>query len=355
MPELLRPEPLSPDPSIPRIDGNVKYREVEEKLSQGRRLCVSDTYGTALTLYSWLKKSLQRRFPVRDYRTSRLFRERFWHLSRPLLVPVVDHRIALRKAPSIPWLERLYPDERDFLLPLADLLGLNGSWQWYHNGVQYPILDHLLHPFYGVSFSTRCEHLELFDAWLASSERTFAEAIDVGVGAGALTFLLIKHGVPCIHATDTNPNAIYSVGEDLAKLGLQDRVVLEISDLFGAGPPVDLIAFNPPWLPGVARVSVDRGSYYADDLFPRFFQAAVERLKPGGRLVLLFSNFAQIAGLTAEHPVVRELEEQNRFRLVVSQKKKVSPPSHRREDWLHQLRRRERVQLWELAPDESQP
>ena len=350
MSALLCPEPVSPDPSITEIDGNARYREVEEWLTRGRRLCITDTYGTALTLYSWLKRNVRRRSPERDYRTSRLFRELFWRLTRPLLVPVVDHRIALRKAPSIPFLEQLYPGEDPFLLPLSDVLGMNGAHQWYQKGLQYPILDHPLHPFYGVHFSTRAEHLELFDAYLTEQPGAFASAADVGAGAGALTFLLIKHGVPQIRATDTSPNAVHSLREDLERLDLQNRVAAEQADLFGVGDPVDLIACNPPWLPGGQRVAVDAGSYYPPDLFPRLFAAAGEHLAPEGRLVLLFSNFAELAGLTDTNPIARELETSDRFRLVSRREGPVAPPSHRRgQDWLYQLRQREQVQLWELA------
>jgi len=348
MSELLRPIPLPCDLAVLQIDGNARYREVEDMLSQDRSVCVRDTYGTALTLYSWLKRRLRRRCPVRDYRTSRRFREQLWHRTRHLLVPIADHQVALRKAPPIPWLERLYSEERDFLLPFPEVLGLNGSWQWYHKGIRYPVLDHPLHPFYGVYFSTRVEHLELFDAWLAG--RSFRRAVDVGAGAGALTFLLLKHGVAPVHATDTSPNAVLSVGQDLGRLGLEDRVALEQADLFGDSPPADLIVFNPPWLPGRPRVPTDQGSYYPDDLFPVFFRAAAERLQPEGRLVVLFSNFAQLAGLRDDNPIAGELETHQRFRLVSRREKKVGPPSPRRgRDWLYRIREREQVQLWELA------
>ncbi|MBT4502412.1 MAG: methyltransferase [Gemmatimonadetes bacterium] len=350
MSSLLRPDPVPRDADILEINGNARYRQVEEWLGQGRRLCITDTYGTALTLYSWLKRQLRRRSPVRDYRSSRLYREMFWRLTRPLLVPIADHRISLRKAPPIPWLERLYPEQRDFLLPLADLLGLNGAWQWYERGVRYPILDHPMHPYYGVYFSTRSEHLEQFDAWLAEREGTFSTAADIGAGIGALTFLLIKRGLSRVHATDTSPNAVRSVEEDLDRLDLRDRVTLERADLFGSCPPVDLIAFNPPWLPGEQHVPVDAGSYYAADLFPRFFATAAEHLKPEGRLLLLFSNFAELAELTDHNPIARELEEGGRFQLIDRRERPVGPPSRRRgQDWLHALRQKEKVQLWELA------
>ena len=350
MPAFLRPEPLDPDPSILDINGNARYRQVEQWLTRGQRVCITDTYGTALTLYSWLKRTISRRSPATDYRTSRLFRELFWQLTRPLLAPIAGHRIALRNAPVIPFLEYLYLEKDNFLLPLAELLGLNGAYQWYHQGIRYPVLDHPLHPFYGAHFSTRSEHLELFDGYLNERQKVYACAADIGAGAGALTFLLLKHNIPQLHATDTSQNAIHSLDEDLERLQLRHRVELAQSNLFGALPPVELVAFNPPWLPGERHVPVDAGSYYPPDLFPRFFDAAEQHLKPNGRVVILVSNFAELAGLTSENPIGRELATGNRFRLTGFWEKPVGAPSRRRgEDWLFQLRQRERVQLWELA------
>jgi hypothetical protein len=346
---LLRPEPAVVEPNLIRIDGNARYREVEEWLTQGRQVCVTDTYGTALTLYSWLKRSVQRRRPITDYRTHRLYRELLWQLTRPLLVPIADHRIQLKKAPDIPWLQRLYPDLSQFHLPLPDILGMNGSWQWYTRGVSYSVLEQPLHPFHGVHFTPRGEHLELFHAHLAQMQPPPAAALDVGAGAGPLTLMLLQAGVAHVEATDSHPNAIRSLGDELEGLGLQDRVQLSLTDLIPEGPPVPLIVFNPPWLPGEQHVAVDAGSYYPPDLFPRFFTAAARRLAADGRLLLLFSNFAELAGLTASHPIAEEIATGGRFRLVGRQEKAAAAVGKRGQPWQRELRAKERVQLWELA------
>lgn len=348
--DLQRPEPIQPGADLVEINGNAHYREVEEWLTRGRQVCITDTYGTALTLYSWLKRSVHRRRPVRDYRTSRLYRELLWQLTRTLLLPIAQHRVQLKKAPDIPWLQRLYPEQESFLLPLPDVLGLNGSWQWYSRGVAYSVLEHRLHPFYGVHFTPRSEHLELFDAYLQRRDSRSLEAVDVGTGAGPLTFLLLKHGVPHVQATDDQANAIRSVHDDLERQGLLTRVNLLQADLVPERTPADLIAFNPPWLPGERHVAVDAGSYYSPDLFPRFFAAAARRLASGGRLVLLFSNFAELVGLTAENPIAVELESGGRFRLLSHDEKPAGTSGGRRTPpWLRALRQQERVQLWELA------
>jgi precorrin-6B methylase 2 len=349
MTDLLRPDPVTATPDAIAIDGNARYREVAEWLTQGKQVCLTDTYGTALTLYSWLKRDVRRRRPVSDYRTSRLYRELLHTLTRTLLVPISAHRLQLKRAPEIPWLELLYPEQDAFHLPLPDVLGMNGSWQWYTRGVSYDVLEHPLHPFHGVHFTPRGEHLALFDTYLQQRAAPPASAVDVGAGAGPLTLLLLKHGVAQVEATDAHPNAIRSLHDDLERLGLRDRVALSQTDLLPSAPPTELIVFNPPWIPGEQHVTVDAGSYYAEDLFPRFFQAAANRLSPDGRLVLLFSNFAELAGLTATSPIAAEVASGGRFRVVQRDESPVGPPGKRSPQWQRELRSRERVQLWELA------
>ena len=94
------------------------------------------------------------------------------------LVAIEDHRVALRKAPEVPWLARLYPELDSFCLPLPELLGLNGSWQWYERGLRYPGLEAPLHPYHGVYFSPRPTHVELFAAWLAEQPSPAPNAVD---------------------------------------------------------------------------------------------------------------------------------------------------------------------------------
>lgn len=347
MTDLQRP-PAIPAGDHRRIDGNTPYREVEACLESGESVLLTDTWGTALTLYGWLRRQVRRTHPANDYLSQRAQRTRQWRLTRGLLAPIAAHRVALRKAPEIPWLERLYPEQAEFCLPLADVLGLNGSWQWYTRGLQCPGLESPLHPYHGVYFSPRGTHLELFHTWLAE-QPTPGVAVDVGVGAGPLTFLLLEHGVRLVHATDTNPNAIVSVRDDLASRQLSDRVQLEETDLLGAAPPADLIVCNPPWVPGDPAVPLDTGNHYPADWFERFFSAAAAGLGPEGRLVLLFSNFAHIAGLAATHPIADELERNQRLYLVQRREAPVPAPSPRQPAWRRELHERERVELWELA------
>ena len=53
---------------------------------------------------------------------------------------------------------------------------------------------------------------------------------------------------------------------------------------------MDLIVFNPPWMQGTVEGLLDRALYFEQGLFERFFDQASARLRPSGRVVLVFSN-----------------------------------------------------------------
>ena len=106
--------------------------------------------------------------------------------------------------------------------------------------------------------------------------------------------------------------------------------------------PADLIVFNPPWTRGPVETLLDRALNYDDPtLFERFFDQAEQRLAPGGRVVLVFSNVTQLVRADDPHPIEVELE-RGRFVRVNQLKRRIKPPPGRR-------RTRERVEVWELA------
>ena len=114
-----------------------------------------------------------------------------------------------------------------------------------------------------------------------------------------------------------------------------------------------MIVFNPPWLPQTHKgSSIDDAMYYNTDLFPDFFKASKTRLLSGGKLVLLFSNLAQITNVTKVHPIETELANGNRFKLEKCYKKsvgKASARTKRNQNW----RSQEKVELWVLTHIES--
>jgi predicted RNA methylase len=316
-------------------------------LTGGSTVCLTGTYGFALTFYSWLKKQNNLKFTVKDYKSSRENRENLRLLTANLMIRVMGHQTTLEKAPNIPWLQDFYPGHNDFLIRLSDFLGMNGAWQWFNNGVQFPVLDYKVLPFYGVYFPTRDEHLLLFDKWLEGNH-AFTKALDIGTGCGVLALMMLKHGISFIHATDINPNAVYSASLEFERRGLRSQALVEQAVSCGsyASGGGDLIVFNPPWIPGRTATELDRATYYDPGFFEDFFCSIHQVMNEDTTLVLLFSDFAQAAGITEQHPIADEIQNSSRFLLVEKLKAPVRQKPSARKNWLDQIRQREKVELW---------
>jgi len=229
--------------------------------------------------------------------------------------------------------------------------GMNSSWQWYKKGIEVETLDLTLHPYYGTYFPTRFDHLKLFDKWLKRYDGAKTNAIDMGVGSGVLSFQLIQNGFENICACDTNKNAIIGVSKEIQRLGYEDKITLKNSDLFeNCDVKADLIVFNPPWLLAKhdLQEGIDKAMYYEGDLFPRFFEQALKHLTPNGKIVLIFSNLAQVVDAKSTHPIIEELQKNKRFRkeLHLTRDVKASSKKTKRTD----SRGNEKVELWVLTP-----
>ncbi len=354
LPPLNRPEPLAADLEVIPYRKRLGPEVAVDYLMQGHHVLVRDFYSSGLAILERLKSHLKQSSSDDSFSSQRERRGAFRELSNRLLLEVRGGRLTVRKAPEIGWLSILYPDTDEFLLPFGQVQGLNSAWQWRKKGISLPVLPDRIHPFYGTYFPTRFEHLQLLDDWLKGYAGGKTSAIDVGVGCGVITYQLLNHGYERVRATDSNPNAIHGMRAAVEKKRLSSKVDLGWGDLFaGISQPADLIVFNPPWLPlAPENEGIDQAMYYDADLFPRFFAAAVKHLNPGGRLVLLFSNLAQVTGLTTTNPIVEELEAGGRFvkeSLVTAPVTAASKKTHRNQTW----RENEQVELWvmQLPPD----
>ncbi len=258
----------------------------------------------------------------------------------------------LKGAPKNPWIKELYPKTPDFFITFSDFLGLNGAWQWYLKGKSYQVLKHLIHPFYGVYFPTRESHLTLFDRWLAK-QPLIAKAADIGTGSGILSFIMHKHGVKQIHATDINPNAIFSLQEDLKRLHITSGQIIfpEQADMLGSFNPEkgDLVVCNPPWIPGKPLTALDHGSYYEEGFFHRLFDTLQAKCPGGVLIAILFSDFAQVAGISKSHPIEDSLQIHHKaFKLQVYDRAPVQDKPSKRKTWIQEIRSKEHVELFVL-------
>jgi methylase of polypeptide subunit release factors len=347
--KAIRPEPINSGVEKGYYNLGSDVQKTVNSLLAGEFILIREFYSNGLVLLNELKSHIKKKYPGESFQEQREFRSEYRKLSNRILIQVNKNRITLKKAPLIGWLEKLYPESDDFLLTLPQVQGLNSAWQWFINGITIPVLRNKVHPYYGVYFPTRFEHLILFDNWLKRYEGPKKTAIDVGIGSGILSFQLVKHGFQKSYGTDTNPNAIIGLQEAMAGTKLSRKIELDYGHLFGRwDKPTELIVFNPPWLPAsYDPEGLDGAVYYNEKLFPDFFEEAKKRLLPEGSIVLLFSNLGQITNVTKEHPIEKELLNGGRFELDKCLKKSVKAASEktkRNQDW----RSAEEVELWLL-------
>lgn len=348
--EVNRPSPLPWDIKTISFSQGSDVSEAIKILSAGEYVLIEGIYNNGVDLLFELQKELTKTFPNKSFTEQRAYRSEFQKLSNLIVMEVRNHRLDVKKAPLIGWFEKLYPGLNDFVLPFPKIQGLNSAWQWYKNGISIPGLRNKIHPYYGTYFPTRFEHVILFDKWLKRYQGDKKAAIDVGVGSGVLSFLMVKHGFQKVFATDTNSNAIIGLRTFMAETKLSRKIELDFGHLFGRWHKQrELIVFNPPWLPASHELDRnDHAIYYNENLFPEFFQEAQKRLLPNGKLVLLFSNLGLITEVTKENPIEKELAEGGRFQLEACIKRPVNKGSEkttRNQYW----RSLEEVELWVLT------
>ncbi|MFT5621148.1 MAG: hypothetical protein ACI860_000623 [Chitinophagales bacterium] len=348
--KLNRPTPITPDKELEVFNKYSDSKETIKLLEAGTSVLVNDFYSNGMTIIREIQTHLRKTMPNKSFQEQRDFRSAYRKLSSLVLIEVNNHKLNVKKAPSIGWLNKLYPEKEPFLLPFPQVQGMNSSWQWYQNGILIPVLRNKIHPFYGTYFPTRFDHLILFDNWLKRYEGPKKSAIDIGIGSGVLSFQLVRHGFQKVFGTDTNPNAIVGLKEFMGETKLSRKIDLAHAPLFGSfEKETELIVFNPPWLPATDEMdSNDEAIYYKDKLFPEFFAEAKKHLSPDGKLVIIFSNLAQITEVSKSHPIQEEIDKGGRFKLDKSLTRPVKAASDKTKRDQH-WRSSEEVELWILT------
>lgn len=342
---LYRPEPSLVREGEP-VDRGSSPRRAALRLRDGDTLFVTDAWHTALVVLRALREVLGEPPRGADFPTRNAARRAWLDASARLFVPVVDHQVALSGAPHLHFLAELYPELDRFGLPFVASLDLFNAWKKYADGVHLAVLGHRIHPFYGTYAPTRTSHLELFGTWLAQDSGPRGRAVDVGTGSGVLALMLCRAGFAEVLATDISPNAVRSVEREIARHDPPPPITTRQADLLqGVEGLFDRIVFNPPWVQGVVESPLDRALVFDGDLFERFFEQALARLAPDGRVVLVFSNVIELVQPDVGHPIAAELA-RGRFREVQVLRRRVqgtlTPDGKKR-------RTREKVEVWELA------
>jgi len=344
-----KPEPFAFEQEIEAFKRGTAIQHAIAVLEAGKPLLITEFYSNGLLLLRELHTYLNKKLANTSFQEQRVYRAEYYKLSNLILIEIIDHKLTVKKSPSIGWLKKLYQETGKFFLSFPQIQGLNSGWQWYVNGISIPVLRNKIHPYYGTYFPTRFEHLVLFDNWLKRYTGPKKTAIDVGIGSGILSLQMLKYGFQKVFGTDTNPNSIVGLAEFMGDTKLSRKIELDFGNLFGKWEKqTELIVFNPPWLPKLHDWDSDDAIYYNEKLFPDFFAGAKQRLLPEGKLVLIFSNLAQITNVTKEHPIEKELAEGGRFQLERCFKKSVKAASEKTKRDQH-WRSSEEVELWILT------
>ena len=136
---------------------------------------------------------------------------------------------------------------------------------------------------------------EYFAAFIGRFDLSGQRVAEVGTGSGILALAAARAGASHVVAIDINPNAAAAASRNARANGLGDRVTGVCSNLLSAiepRPTFDVIISSPPSFAGEPRDLADRawhaGPGYRDIVL--LFDQARERLKPGGRMYVLFSS-----------------------------------------------------------------
>jgi len=280
------------------------------------------------------------------YRQNRSHRARILGL---LLVPLqVGNVIGLRRAPDVvaATVDAYGSVGEASVVSLHEVVGTIGAHQWRTRGIPVAALNASIYPHYGTFFPVRSEYVDLVArAPLAAPKVAF----DIGTGTGVLAAVLATRGVPRVFATDIEPRAVVSARETVARLKLDDRVEVQLGDMFPAGR-ADLIVCNPPWIPATAHSLLDAAVYDPGSRMLKGFLAGVtDHLEPGGEVWLVLSDFAELVGLRSRTDLMNVIDSAGLRVIGALEASAVHSRATDTSDPLHAVRANEVTSLWRLA------
>ena len=292
--------------------------------------------------------------PAEEFHLYRQARSQRARTLAALLIPLnADYSIPLRRAPDVrqACVEAWGPAAAASVTTLRALLGAIGAHEWRTKGIDIPEAGGRIHPHYGVFAPIRREYVDLVsttplpDACVSSSV-----GFDVGTGTGVLAAVLARRGIARVVATDLDARALACARENVARLGLTQRIEVVEADLFPEGRAA-LVVCNPPWIPARPSSSLENAIYDPDSRMLRGFLAKLaDHLAPGGEGWLILSDLAEHLQLRTRSQLLGEFAAAG---LRVVGTNDVTPRHPRvadQTDALHRARAAEITSLWRLAP-----
>ncbi len=139
------------------------------------------------------------------------------------------------------------------------------------------------------------------------------EALDIGCGSGVLALLIAttwREKELAVWATDILPEALATTRLNVDRLVARGEVAAGIVHVTDGGDlyvavgdrRFDLVAFNPPWANAPARTRLEVARYdWQQRTVLRFLAETLAHLKPGGHLLLFYSDNAGERVVAALH------------------------------------------------------
>jgi len=266
-----------------------------------------------------------------------------------LLLPFeAGHVVPLRRAPDVrqACAEAYGSADSPYVASLRELLGLIGAHEWRKKGIEVPALGARIHPHYGVFAPLRGEYVRLVAKAPLPSK---ALAFDIGTGTGVLAAVLVRRGVEHVVATDRDSRALACARENLARLGLDDKVEVVQTDLFPDGR-APLVVCNPPWVPARPSSPLEHAVYDPESRMLRgFLGGLVAHLEPGGEGWLVLSDIAEHLGLRTRAELLAAFDAAGLQVVDRIDARPTHPRVSDDTDPLHAARAAEVTSLWRLA------
>lgn len=239
------------------------------------------------------------------------------------------------------------------VLSLRGLQGMVGAFEWRKNGLAIPALgpaNNRIHAHYGVFAPVRGEYLSLVaQAPLPQALQHHGLAIELGVGTGVMSALLVRRGVARVLATDVSDRALICASENLTRLGVALQVMLLKTDAYPSEKAA-LVVCNPPWLPARPTSMLEQAVYDEHSGMLKGFLAGLSaHLVPGGEGWLVLSDLAELLGLRSREALLQWISEAGLQVLGRLDTQPLHGKVQDRSDRLHAARAKETTSLWRLT------
>jgi methylase of polypeptide subunit release factors len=273
-----------------------------------------------------------------------------------LLIPFdAGHVIPLGRAPDVQLAcYQVYgAADEPYVSSLRELLGIIGAHEWRKSGIDLHAVGGHIHPHYGVFAPVRSEYVQLVAEASFPSSVTPALAFDIGSGTGVLAAVLARRGVARVIATESEARALACARENIAQLGLADRVEVREANLFpdlATAGKAPLIVCNPPWIPSKPSSPLEHAIYdFESRMLRGFLDGLAAHLAPSGEGWLLLSDIAEHLALRTRVELLAWIEKAGLKVLGKIDIKPKHPRAADKADPLHKVRAAEVTSLWRLA------